>query len=698
MPDSPIHIIKLTRRLSLVIGLMIALLGPVFYFALSYQYHATGIDTEAQINAEITSQFVGSNTGRWRFMEERLISLLDLKSIPFLEHKRRVLDVNLEELASNGLILPEPLLVRTSPFYDAGRLAGFVEISQTLRPLLWRTFFVLLVSALAGGGFYLFIRRLPLQALEEAFGRLEESRLLLESVFRSFRDAVVVVRLEAREVIACNPATAHLLGWTLADLRQMEPARLSEVLPGEVFREPTGEDSAAFNLRRTRMKRSNGDTFPVEYSRAVFLDRNKHPVAVIVVRDITERVLQEERILNINRELESRVEARTRELSDSEKRLRYLFKRSPSPVLILAASTAEILDANDAALQLLECGLADCRGIKLSAFVSPESHGHIDSLMMSPADMTHLDSISEARFVTHLGNPRVISVHIRRLTAGGEPIVFCSLFDVTETVHLRSQWRMSLERLVQAEKMEFLGTMVSGFAHDINNPNQLIRTNVQMLAEVCRDLLEVLDHCSGVRIASLGGLSVAEAKESIPSALADIESGSNRIARIIRNLMGYAREHDSMALGDVKVNKVVEDAVMLLKHRIHQMTDHFSITLDDHVPSIRGNAQSLEQIVINLLVNALESLTDATGRVAIATRYESGKEKVLILVEDNGTGMSQETLEQSRKPFFTTKESTGGSGLGLSITQMLVQEHGGSLDITSAPGTGTTITVTLPVS
>jgi two-component system, NtrC family, sensor kinase len=115
------------------------------------------------------------------------------------------------------------------------------------------------------------------------------------------------------------------------------------------------------------------------------------------------------------------------------------------------------------------------------------------------------------------------------------------------------------------------------------------------------------------------------------------------------------------------------------------------------IPLINGNQQQMEQVLINLILNAMQALPKGSGEVLLATRFDSGRGEVVVEVQDNGSGIPPETMERLFEPFFSTKLDKGGSGLGLYISQFIVAEHGGQLQLSSEQGKGTLARVALPV-
>jgi PAS domain S-box-containing protein len=269
--------------------------------------------------------------------------------------------------------------------------------------------------------------------------------------------------------------------------------------------------------------------------------------------------------------------------------------------------------------------------------------------------------------------------------------------DLTERKRLEETTRQQEMQLIQANKMTALGTLVSGVAHEINNPNQLVLLNAQVLANAWADAIEILDgyaqHEGGL---TLAGLPHSEMRDTIPTLVRDIHESAQRIERIVNDLKDFARPGSSGGLGSVNVNAAAQRALRLLTHLIARRTTRFHTHFGSDVPPIQGDAQQVEQVVVNLVVNALEALPNATCGVTLSTCFDAEAGCVILEVEDEGSGIPAEHLPRLTEPFFTTKHDRGGTGLGLAITSSLVRAHGGSLSFTSEPGAGTRARVTVP--
>ena len=146
----------------------------------------------------------------------------------------------------------------------------------------------------------------------------------------------------------------------------------------------------------------------------------------------------------------------------------------------------------------------------------------------------------------------------------------------------------------------------------------------------------------------------------------------------------------------MQLNEAVERALRLLAHLVKNRTDRLHVGLAQGLPSLPGDAQHVEQIVVNLLTNAVEALPDRKRGVTVTTSFDASKRCVVLEVRDEGVGIPPEHLARLCDPFFTTKQESGGTGLGLAITSSLVRLHGGRLTFDSEPGKGTRARVTFP--
>jgi len=257
--------------------------------------------------------------------------------------------------------------------------------------------------------------------------------------------------------------------------------------------------------------------------------------------------------------------------------------------------------------------------------------------------------------------------------------------------------RRNQQQLVQADKMVALGTLVSGVAHEINNPTGIILMNMPTLRKILRDAERILDrHREEHGEYSLGGLSYERVREEVPLMLEEMQDGAQRIKRIVNDLKNFARKDDTATQQELDFNDVVQTAIRLVEVTTRKVTNAFSVVYADNLPKIMGNAQRLEQVVVNLIMNACQALPDPGRAIAISTFFDTHANAVILIVRDEGTGIPCEHLPYLTDPFFTTKRESGGTGLGLSITASIIKDHDGELSFESTPGEGTTVKISLP--
>jgi C4-dicarboxylate-specific signal transduction histidine kinase len=218
-----------------------------------------------------------------------------------------------------------------------------------------------------------------------------------------------------------------------------------------------------------------------------------------------------------------------------------------------------------------------------------------------------------------------------------------------------------LARMQQSEKLAALGRLAAGLAHEINNPLGVIQCYAQLLQ---KNRME-------------------------PQARADLDiilTHTQKAQAILKGLLGMARRNHNGASGNADLNEVIRGIVQIFRVQ----TDASGVTLDldlaQDIPVVAADTSAIEQILTNLLVNALDAVPDRTGRIAIRTCMDPNRKDVLLRVSDNGPGIPPEHLKQIFDPFFTTKEIGKGTGLGLTVVYELMTEIGGTIDVQAGPG------------
>jgi polar amino acid transport system substrate-binding protein len=270
--------------------------------------------------------------------------------------------------------------------------------------------------------------------------------------------------------------------------------------------------------------------------------------------------------------------------------------------------------------------------------------------------------------------------------------------EITERRHAEEELLLNQQQLVQADKMAALGILVSGVAHEINNPTGLILLEVPTVKRFFADASKILEQYYRENgDFTCGGLPYSRMREEIPRSLDKLQDAGKRIKRIVDDLKDFARQGEGTCNEIVDLNYVAQAAVRLVEPSIRKATRVFNTSYGEHLPRFRGNAQRIEQVLVNLILNACQALPDTERGIELSTCCDPERSMVTFRLRDEGCGVSPEHLARLTDPFFTTKRDSGGTGLGLSVSAGIVKEHGGVLVFDSTPGSETVVTLTLPV-
>lgn len=244
------------------------------------------------------------------------------------------------------------------------------------------------------------------------------------------------------------------------------------------------------------------------------------------------------------------------------------------------------------------------------------------------------------------------------------------------------QLEESRQQMFQAEKMAALGQLSGSIAHEIKNPLTGALNNIQLLK-----------------------LMLAEGKdinrEDLKKIADAIENSALTCAEVSLSLMDFSRASSDMFY-PVSLNKIIEKVSFILSREARHKNIALEKHLDEGLPDVYGDTQLLQQVIFNLINNAIYAVenkfrSQEGGRVRIVTRYEPAKNAAEAIISDNGIGIAAEDMDKLFKPFFTTKPAGQGTGLGLSIVHNIITKHSGSINVESKPGEGTAFVITLPV-
>jgi two-component system NtrC family sensor kinase len=230
------------------------------------------------------------------------------------------------------------------------------------------------------------------------------------------------------------------------------------------------------------------------------------------------------------------------------------------------------------------------------------------------------------------------------------------------------------ELLVRAHKLIAVGTLTAGVAHELNNPINNIMLTASILQEDYPDLTD----------------------EDRLDMVTDLVGESERAQQIVRNLLDFARE-STVQLRPVDPQRLVEETLRLASNQIKLAKVKVRGEIDSNLPPIYGDFQQLTQVMLNIVLNALDAMSGG-GTLTIALRTPSSKDQIAVEVTDTGVGMPEQVLANVFDPFFTKKSGATGTGLGLSVSLGIIRQHGGDILVRSKVGEGTTFTIQLPVA
>lgn len=275
--------------------------------------------------------------------------------------------------------------------------------------------------------------------------------------------------------------------------------------------------------------------------------------------------------------------------------------------------------------------------------------------------------------------------------------IVCIMRDTTlEYQHAESSKDFQT-RMILANKAKALSLLVSGIAHEVNNPNNSIMLGCELLESYWHSLYHLLQELAEQPgVAERIPAEILEQKTFGLKIIRSIHCSTQRIATVISNLRDYAGRRSAEG-SELNLNSLAETVVSILHHQIRGLSDDFSLELASSLPVVIGNPQQIMQVMINLIMNALQALPERRCAVRLRTSYDHAAGQVVVAVVDAGEGIKDEHLAYIYEPFFSTRCEQGGTGLGLAICKYIMQEHDGSLQHFTPHGGGTCAEMRLPV-
>jgi len=373
-------------------------------------------------------------------------------------------------------------------------------------------------------------------------------------------------------------------------------------------------------------------------------------------------------------QMTQRLQDSEQELKASEEKYRSLFDNDPNPIFVFDRSTFQIIDANIRATEKYGYSKEDLLQMSFRDLGDPEDAEKIRSSVVEACI-----SLPKVRHRKKDGSIMHVDIHSCPRVHLGEDVIIANIADISDSIQAEAQ-------LIQASKMATLGEMSAGVAHELNQPLNAIRIGSDLLKKMVES-----------------GDSLERDRDLLVKVYDEIGSQVERAANIINHLREFGRKSEPDEVVKVFINKPITEAFTLLGQQLKLKQIKVNLDLDESLPPVYGVSNRLEQVFINLVMNArdaIEEMLEKTsqkereGLLTIRTYQEEGR--VVAVVRDNGIGMPERVKVKIFEPFFTTKDVGRGTGLGLSISYGIVKDYEGTIEVESMPGSGTIFKITFP--
>ncbi len=480
--------------------------------------------------------------------------------------------------------------------------------------------------------------------------------------------------------IQANPALAKMFGYdSVDDIMQISVSDLYQAPEERKLFVETLSRSGSVTSKELRLKKKNGQLIWTSVTaRAHFDAAGNIDWTDGVIEDITERKQSEE------------------DLREKEKIFRLLFEKSGDGNLLI--DNGVFTDCNDAALRMLGCPEKGQLLRRRLSEISPEKQP--DGSLSSEKELALLAKTlqeGQTRFEWHHrtydGRNLFVDVMLTAVPMKGRPIIYTAWRDVTDK-------KIIEQELIHREKLSSLGMLVTGISHEINNPNNFIVFNIPILREYFKEIVPIIDEYAARHPQyTLFGMTYDEFREDLFKLMDNIQHGADRINRTVSNLQEFARKKVRGPRKQIRLQDILDKAVTMCRSQINKSTKSFEVCVEEGLPSLSSDPEALEQVLINLLINATQAMCRKDSLIKVRLfRGASRSAEVVIEVMDNGVGFDERTKARLFEPFFTTKPIGMGTGIGLYIVKRIITDLGGRIEVISSLGEGSIFRVILPGS
>ncbi len=393
-------------------------------------------------------------------------------------------------------------------------------------------------------------------------------------------------------------------------------------------------------------------------------------------------------------------------LHESEEKYRVLFKSASDAVFLVDVETLRLMDANDAAVALY-------------------GYSHEELLKMKAVDLSAETQETEKAIKSDMSTTVPVRYHKKKdgtvfpveisatfLTHNSKRINFSNIRDISARMAAEEKNELLQTQLQQSQKMESIGVLAAGIAHEINNPIGFVKSNIETLSDYFSHLGRLMSHYHHLmaplreteQIDLPGDIrhlvqvidnfekshDIGFILEDIHDLLKDCKEGASRINEIVGGLKSFTHPGNAEQTL-ININECLSSTLNVIHNELKYKAE---VVKDfNEVLPVEGYQQKLIQVFMNFLVNAAQAI-EKKGKITIRTGSENNH--TVISISDTGSGIKKDDIPKVFDPFFTTKEVGKGTGLGMNIAYNIIREHDGEIDVESFAGKGTTFTITLP--
>ncbi len=484
--------------------------------------------------------------------------------------------------------------------------------------------------------------------------RSAEALRLSEASYREIFDAAedaIFVHDTTGAIVDVNRRACATFGYTREEFRRIDVGAL-----GTGERPYTQQDATALIARAF-----NGEQLRVEWhGKSKDGSLRWHEV---FVRRVT--IGGQDRVLALARDITGRKIAEAA-LRASEEQYHAMFNASIDGLALWNAA-GEIVDTNPALWRMYGYGDGEFSALMPGSWTGPSFRPEF-LRAVAAGESLH----SEVTELRKDGSALELEVHGIPMQYQGKPHVLTIARDITDKKRSAEELARQRESLYQREKLAALGSLLAGVSHELNNPLSVVVARAVLLEEQ-------------------GG-------PATQAAALKIRTAAERCARIVRTFLAMARQQQP-ARGQVAVNEVVTAALDIAGYAIRTSSIEVTLDLAGDIPPILADADQLHQVMLNLIINAQQSLQDQPPprRIRVSSRFDARSDQICITVADNGPGIPAHLRARVFDPYFTTKPTGIGLGVGLAVSLGIVEAHGGTLKVTCPPEGGAVFLVSLPV-